>query len=440
MLVFKKISLVCCISLMLISINVSAQYETTLPYLTWAPQAGYTDLTIQPKHYNTSFSVPVIGSFQIYYSNSAFKFNQLLNGNVVDPNLVIPKLKKLNRIYSGGSYDIFSLRFKKKDIFYHFSIRDVWTERLTYTHDLANLLWNGNASYAGQTADLSNTRIAGNYYREIAIAASKKINEKLIVGVRGKLLMGMANVTTKQSESSLYTDPNGLSISGNSQFTLLTSGLINDDQIDAKSVFGFGNLGAAADLGARYNLNDKISIACNVNNLGFIRWKTNVKNYRVNGEYSSTGYLMRDSADIRNADWENVIDTLDAVFNPTQDSKSYTSWLSPTIYLSGNYSLRESTSLYASIAADIYYGFQPAFTVGAVQTVRNRLQVALNYSILPNNYFNLGGGFVLRAGPVQYYLSCDNIPALFDPFSVKYFNARMGLNFVFGKPDKKEDS
>jgi hypothetical protein len=97
--------------------------------------------------------------------------------------------------------------------------------------------------------------------------------------------------------------------------------------------------------------------------------------------------------------------------------------------------LRETTTLYTSLAADIYYGLRPTFTLGAVQTFGNTFQVALNYSVMPNNLFNLGGGFVVRGGPVQYYLSCDNLPALFDPYAVKYFNARMGLNFTFGKPE-----
>ena len=440
MLVSKKIAFVFGFLALLFTTKVVAQQETTLPYLTWVPQAGYTDLTILPDHYKKSFSIPVIGSFQVYYFNSAFNYNNLVKGDIVDPARVLPNLKKLNQVYSGGSFDIFSMRFQKGKTFYHISIRDVWTERFTYTSDLAQLLWNGNAAYAGKTADLSNTRIAGNYYHELALAASKSINEKLIIGVRGKVLMGLANVTTKESETSLYTDPNGLSISGNSQLTLLTSGIVNGDnvQVNPKDIFGVSNLGLGADFGARYKITDKVSVACNVNNIGFIHWSGNVQNYRINGSYTSSGYYLRDSADVADADWENVIDTLDEVFKPQKDSKAYNSWLSPTIYMSGNYLIRPTTTVYASVAADIYHGLRPTFTVGGVQTLNNTFQVALNYSLMPNNLFNLGGGFVIRGGPVQYYLSCDNLPALFDPYSVKYFNARMGLNFVFGKPEPKE--
>lgn len=410
-----------------------AQQETTLPALTWVPQAGYTDLTIKPDQYKMSVAFPVIGSFQIYYQNSAFTYNKLVQGNIIDPNLVIPTLKNKNHLYTGGSFDLFSMRFKTTNTYYQVSLRDVWNQRLDYTRDLANLIWNGNGSYAGRTADLNDVRVAANYYRELALAATKPVNDKLTLGIRGKFLMGVANVTTQESNSSLYTEPDGLSISGHSQFTLLTSGIAGNEQFSAKDVLGFDNLGVGADLGARYKVSEKVSVALNVTNIGFIHWKGNVKNYRVNGDYTSTGYLMRDSADVANADWQNVLDTLEAVFKPKEDSKAYSSWLSPTLYLSANYSIQQNTTLYASVAADIYHAVYPTFTVGAVQQIGKALQATVNYSLMPNNYFNVGGGFVLRGGPAQFYLTCDNIPGLFDPYAVKYFNARLGLNFLFGK-------
>jgi hypothetical protein len=434
MLVFKKITTILFL-FVCTGITLFAQQETTLPALTWVPQAGYTDVTIMPDQYKTSVSLPLIGSFQLYYFNSAFTYNNLVKNNTIDPNLVIPKLKTMNHLYSGGSYDIFSMRFKTEKTYYQVSIRDVWTQRFDYTKDLMNLVWNGNAPYAGKTADLNGVRVGANYYRELALAATKPVNDKLTVGVRGKFLMGMVNVTTKESQSNLYTAPDGMSVSGQSEFTLLTSGVAGSESFNASNFFGLKNLGLAADLGARYKLSEKLSIACNVNNIGFIHWKGQVKNYRVNGDYTSTGYLMRDSADVMDADWQNVLDTLEAVFKPKEDSKAYTSWLSPTIYISGNYSIKENTIVYASFATDIYHAIRPAFTVGAVQQIGKTLQATVNYSIMADNYFNIGGGFVVRGGPAQFYLTCDNLVGLFDPYSVKYFNARLGLNFLFGKVD-----
>jgi hypothetical protein len=437
MLVSKKIFILIPVFLLSI-VSGFAQQEMTLPFLTWVPQAGYTDLTIQPDQYKKSIGIPFISSVQLYYFNSAFRYNGLVKDNVIQPNNVIPKLKKHNQLYSGGSFDLFSMRFSVGKTYFQVSLRDVWSQRFVYTNDLANLVWNGNASFAGKNANLNDIRIGANYYRELGLSATKSIGDRLIIGVRGKFLMGMTNVTTQESKNTLYTDPDGLSISGHSEFTLLTSGLVNDDQIRAGDFLGFQNLGAAADIGARYKVTDKLSFACNVTNIGFINWKKDVKNYRVNGDYTYNGYIMHDSADIVNANWQNVVDTLETIFKPKQDSKAYKSWLTPSIYVSGNYLLKEDLTLYSSFAIDMYHNFKPTVTVGGTQTFGKTIQATVNYSVTSNSYFNVGGGFAVRGGPAQFYLSCDNIVAVFDPYSVKYFNARLGINFLLGKVDKAD--
>jgi|GEM_PF-2997322 len=436
---FKKIFFFLAV-LFYAGIHSNAQQETTLPFLTWAPQAGYYDLTIKPDQYKTSVALPILGSLQFYYMNSGFRMSSMLNGSVIQPNNVIPELKKINHLNTGASIDLVNVRFHIKETFFQVSVRDVLTERFDYTHDLMNLIWNGNASYAGQTINLDNVRLAVNYYREYAVSATRELNKKLTVGVRAKFLTGIANISTRESESSLYTDPNGLSLTGNSQVTMLSAGMINSKNISGKDLMGLNNPGAAMDLGARYKVSEKISIACNVTNLGFIHYAGNVQNNVVNGNYTYSGYVMRDSASIVNASWQNILDTLKSIFKPSQNSKAYNSWLSPTIYISGNYKITKNTMLYGSLASSVYYGYHSTFTAGAVHNIGKTLQITMNYSIMANNYFNIGGGFVVRGGPAQLFLTCDNLPAFFEPMNVKYFNVRTGINLVFGKTDSAKET
>jgi hypothetical protein len=436
MLVFKSIFLSVIFSVCLMY-SLRAQHEMTLPALTWVPQASYTDITVRNNEYKTSVSIPVLGSLQLNYFNSAFKYNQLVQNNTIDPNSVIPKLKKYNQLYSGGSIDLFALRIQKKSFTIQVSLRDVWTQRFVYTKDLANLIWNGNAAFAGSSANLNNVRFAANYYRELGIGVTKKVNDKFSVGIRGKLLMGIANVTTQQSKSSLYTDPNGLVLNGHSDVTVLTAGVINSNQVKTSDLLGLNNLGTALDIGARYNFSDKISVAGNLNNIGFIHWKKDVQNYRVNGDYNYTGIAMKDSADIVHANWKNIGDSLGGIFKPKKDTKEYNSWLTPSLYLNGTYLVKKDLSVYAAVAMDFYHSLRGAFTVGATQTIGKTLQATVNYTITPNSYFNIGAGIAVRGGPIQMYLASDNIIAVFDPYAVKYFNVRLGMNLIFGKVDKE---
>jgi hypothetical protein len=436
MLVFKNIFLSIIVSVC-VMYTLQAQHEMTLPALTWVPQASYTDITVRNNEYKTSVSIPVLGSLQLNYFNSAFKFNSLVQNNTIDPNSIIPKLKKTNQLYSGGSIDLFALRIQKKNLTIQVSLRDVWTQRFVYTKDLANLIWNGNAAFAGSTANLNNVRFAANYYRELGVGVTKKVNDKFSVGLRGKLLMGIANVTTQQSQNTLYTDPNGLAINGHSDLTVLTAGVINSNQVKTSDLLGLNNLGTALDIGARYNFSDKISVAGNLNNIGFIHWKQDVQNYHVNGDYNYTGIKMKDSTDIVNANWKNIGDSLGGIFKPKKDTKAYNSWLTPSLYLNGTYLVKKDLSMYVAVAMDFYHSLRGALTVGVTQTIGKTMQATLNYTIMPSSYFNIGAGIAVRGGPIQMYLASDNIVAIFDPYAVKYFNVRLGMNIIFGKVDKQ---
>lgn len=69
-----------------------------------------------------------------------------------------------------------------------------------------------------------------------------------------------------------------------------------------------------------------------------------------------------------------------------------------------------------------------------------------------NTYDNLGMGFGIKSGPLQFYLVSDYIPVTFNqirfedngdetiipiPASLRLINLRFGLNWMFGCKQKK---
>ncbi|MFN8415224.1 MAG: DUF5723 family protein [Cytophagaceae bacterium] len=417
---------------------VFAQQETTIGQLSFTGQSGYADIS-KLASYRTTVSLPFIGGFQTSYLNSGFAYNDLVSqDNVVDPGKVIPDLKRLNTVNTSGTIEWANVRIRHGDKQIQVTFRDVYSMRVIYPKTLAELGWYGNAHFAGQTADLSGLRIQQNYYRELGIAYTFKMNDKWTIGVKPKLLMGVTNVTTRHSKNSIYTDPDGLEIKGNADIDIYTSGFVNSDNefdFGPKDFFTLKNLGWGLDLGATYKLNDKINISGNLMNLGMIRWTNKVNRYDINGDYNYTGYILHDSADIANADWKNVLDTLEAIFKPEITHKSYNSYLSPQLYLKGEYLYNDKLTLYGAYISDIYFRYRAIVTVGGVYTINHMFQATLNYSFMTDKYFNIGAGVAYNAGPVQIYGALDNIPGFFDPFNQRYFNARAGINFVFGKLD-----
>lgn len=420
--------------------NVFAQQETTIGQLTFAGQSVYADVS-KLAAYRTTVSLPFIGGFQASYLNSGFTYNQLVSqDNVVDPGKVIPDLKRLNSINTGGTIEWANVRIRKDNKQLQVTFRDVYSMRVIYPKTMAELAWYGNAHFAGQTADLSGLRIQQNYYRELAIGYTFQMNDKWTIGVRPKLLMGVTNVTTRHSKNSIYTDPDGLELKGNADIDIYTSGFVNsDDEFDfsPKDFFTLKNLGWGLDLGATYKLNDKINLSANLINVGMIHWSNKVTRYDINGDYTYTGYILQDSTDIANADWKDVLDTLEAIFKPEITHKSYNSYLSPQLYLKGDYKYNDRLTMYGAFISDIYFKYRAIITVGGVYQFNHLFQATLNYSFMTDKYFNIGAGFAFNAGPVQLYAALDNIPGFFDPYNNRYFNARAGINFVVGKVDEE---
>jgi hypothetical protein len=420
--------------------SAKAQNDLTSRHLNRLVQATETDVTLLSP-YKTSFSIPIVGSLNSYHYNSAFRFNDLISDdNQIQPNLIIPKLKSMNSMGLGGQLDWFRMSKHIKGAQYTICISEVFSNRFDYSKDFIDLLWNGNASFAGRYADLNNVRIQSNYYRSISLGFTKKINEKWTMGVRPKLLFGLLNFSTKTAEASLYTDPNGFELSGNVKYDIYTSGYIEDTSnssiaITAKDILGFKNIGLGLDAGVRYQLNEKISLSLNVKDFGYIKWKSKTANYHIDGYYKTTGMVITDSSSIVNANWEKSVDSLDKEFKPTIDREKYTTFLTSRISLSGDYKFNDWVSAYATLNTFIYYKLFTTLTVGSTFTLGRYFQGTINYSIMKNNYANFGFGIVLNAGPAQIFLITDNLPAIFNPYKFKYTNISLGINITL-KPIK----
>lgn len=431
----KFLSILLCLCLN----SVFAQQETTIGQLSFTPQSVYADVA-KLGAYRTTVSLPFIGGFQASYLNSAFTYNDLVSqDNVVDPGSVIPDLKKLNNVHTSGAIEWANVRIRNGNKQLQVTFRDVYSLRVIYPKTLAELAWYGNGYFAGQTADLSGLRVQQNYFRELGIGYTFKMNDKWTIGIKPKLLMGVTNVTTRHSKNSIYTDPDGLEINGNADINIYSSGFVdenNEFDFSPKDFFSLKNLGWGLDLGATYKLNDKITLSGNLMSVGMIHWKNNVTRYDINGDYKYTGYILKDSTDIANADWKNVLDTLEEIFKPEISHKAYNSYLSPQLYLKGDYKFNDRLTLYGVYISDIYFRYRAIITVGGVYQFNRLFQATLNYSFMTDKYFNIGAGLAFNAGPVQLYAALDNVSGFFDPFNQRYFNVRAGINFVVGKLDK----
>jgi hypothetical protein len=425
-----------------------AQSEHTLGFMENVYQSTYSNPTAIPA---TKLNIGLPGISSIYggVTNSGFSFKNIYGRESFNIDNGIHNLRKKNYIYAGVNVDLFHIQLKAKNGYFSFHIAEKANMRFSYPKDLLALAWQGNYQFAGSKADLSSLGVDFNYYREYALGYIKE-SKKWNIGGKVKFLQGIANAHVRNKGLGLNVAKDSYDLSVSSDVTLNTSGLDTDpsDLNARKYLTRFDNKGLAFDLGTTYKHSDKLSFSASINNIGFIRWTSMLKNYNVKGGTSFQGYqLSVPSNDTTSSNNPNYLDSLKNNFKYTETSKKYTTWVIPQFYLRVKYNLTKGTILNASFSIEKYKAFRTATTLGITQKVGRVFNILLTYTWQYRSYDNFGIGVMVKPGPVQLYFVSDYILRTYTnytdknftvPATAKAMNVRVGMNLVFGRVRTQE--
>lgn len=134
-----------------------------------------------------------------------------------------------------------------------------------------------------KTYDVSALDVHADAYAEVALGHSHKINDKLRIGAKLKVLVGAGNVDLNMDNAYIKLGADGryeaavngkvqTSVKG-FQYKLDEDGNVDDVDVDGPGVNG---MGFAVDLGAQYKINDNLTVSAAFLDLGSINWKNNV--------------------------------------------------------------------------------------------------------------------------------------------------------------------
>lgn len=141
------------------------------------------------------------------------------------------------------------------------------------------------------TYDIGDINLNAQSYAELAFGHSRDINEKLRLGVKVKVLLGVARADVKMESLKADLTGNEWTINGQAQADVMMKGFsytsetkeydskpgtyrkVTDLDIDGAGISGFG---LALDLGGIYKINDDITVSAAVNDLGFISWSNDM--------------------------------------------------------------------------------------------------------------------------------------------------------------------
>ncbi|MBX9808100.1 MAG: hypothetical protein K2X95_09925, partial [Flavobacteriaceae bacterium] len=205
----KKISF---IFILLSALNCFSQNKQILYNLTSVPQSMMTNPG-SDVDYNWFVGIPLLSGFSANVGSSGFSAYDLFANNGVDFNTklrnAVFSTSRNDKVSLNEQLEIFSGGFKLGDwqsnSYISFGIYQEF-DVLTYMpKDYAILALDGNKDYLGKVFDMGDLNARGELLSVFHLGYHKKINEKLILGARGKIYSSIFNVSSTKNSGYFYT-------------------------------------------------------------------------------------------------------------------------------------------------------------------------------------------------------------------------------------------
>ena len=448
----KNLSLLIIVFLYNVFSFVGAQRDLTLYNLRHVPQSLSTNPSFKPA-YKNYISLPLTSGFNIDVINTGFSISDILVPKGPNDSLFINsedaffnQMNGSNRLSVNLAFNLFGFGFKLKKNFIFFDIKNKLNAELGYSSDFLKFLIQGNGgSLLGAKADFSGLGFNATNYTEYGLGLNRAFSDKLRIGAKFKLLSGVFNVKTLENNLSITTNKDNYALNiaggfkvGTSNISQFTDSVGGNPQDLVGNLFNFKNFGLGVDLGATYEVSEKLSVNASVIDLGFIRWSDNVQTHTLKPfdisfkGLESNALFSKDSTDALS----NLKDSLSNIFKSTKDNASYSSSLATRFYFGANYKLLPFLNIGAVWYNEINNGsYRPGFSVSTTISSKRLFSTTFNYSYFSGSS-NVGFGLNFRG----FYIVTDNLLALpmLNLYGSRIASISIGANIVFGSDDEKK--
>lgn len=459
----------------------AAAQNSQVLYFMDLPQNHLVNPAFRPSN-RVYIGLPGLTGVNATLRNNMFRFSDILpegreinesampflNGDF-DTEGFMRRLKDLNYFETEGSVQLLGIGFSPNaddDLYLFLDVNDRIRGGTVLPRDFFRLVFEGNQNLAGQSFDLSETRVNAQYYREIGIGASKDITPRLRFGGKARLLFGIAsasltNYGLKLNVNNDYTNTleanMSLDISGPVIVASDSQGNIQDVDIDdetfddsaefLKFLGNTRNTGFGVDIGAQFAATQRLTLSASITDVGFIKWKSDITNLEAIDTIVLSGLDLQDIYN-GSATFDDVtgslIDSLKNSFVSANEGRRFTTKLPVGFAVGGRFDLNEKFSVgllsYTMISDQ---QIKEAVTLSGNMNIGNTLTATLAYTACNHAYDNLGLGIGVRASVFQFYFLCDRVPLnwkrtggsgeeIFLPARWNTIHARLGMNLVFG--------
>jgi len=467
-----------------LTVGAAAQNSQVMYYMN-LPQNHLLNPALRPSN-TVSIGLPALSGINMNINNNFVNFSDVFQNSTTsdsvytflhpkyDVETFLDKIKDKNFLEPEVSVQLFSLGFSAgKDLYIFMDINDRVAGNAVIPGDVFRLALLGNENFVGKSIDLSAFRSDMKYFREFGFGFSKNFTNKLRIGVKGKMLYGIATAAVDNNAfditvNSDYTHTLNADLAVNFSAPLIitknTSGDIegiefDDTRFDTnKGIMDFAlgkkNTGFGIDIGATYDITDRLSVSAAVTDLGYIKWKKDLVNLQAKSSFEFSGLNMVDVVNgTKTIDelGQEMLDSLKNSFDISDTKNPFTTYLPCGVTVGGSYKVTKNFSLgILSYSRFIGKQIRESLSLSANVNIKNTFSTSFSYTMANNRYDNLGFGIAFKPGIFQFYMMSDRIPvtwnkAIIDGKSIPFpaswntINLRLGMNLVFGNKVKKKD-
>ena len=414
-------------------------------------------------NYKFHSGIPLLSGVYINAGLTGFNIADLFANDGIDVN---SKLRNLLQQTSRKDYytinqqlELFNIGFRLNNNhrdYISFGFYQELDAILYHPKDIVTLAFEGN-EHIGQVFNLSDLSFKAELIGVYHLGINRKINNKLTIGLRGKIYSSVINInskinsgtfTTTIGENNFYN--HNLS---NVNLSLKTSGILdeNGNTVADKGVFGkfllSGNMGLGIDFGLTYKPKENLEINASMIDLGFIKHSKNVTNYEIKGTQNFEGLNLIFPTTNGIEYWQNLEDEFEQNIPLDTLNTKYTTVRSLKLNGSLAYKFgrtRENNCLRTAsgnpspneVGIQLFSIFRPkqpqlAATLFYYRRISKFLRTKFTYTVDDFSYTNVGFGFSTHIGKFNLYATADNLIGYTNLSKSNSQSVQFGMNIIF---------
>lgn len=406
------------------------------------PQTVYANPSFIPLG-RLNFSIPLLGSHYAQIGKSDFGTEINPSGIDFNTETFLNSLKDENSVFGTTDIELLHVGFTIGKNYIFVNATDKVRSEFGFPKEMAIFISEVYQDTGiNNPINISNPEFQYTHAREYGIGWARVINEKLNVGVRAKMLMGISNFRTNSLQITATGENSQGEIVGTFNSDVHTSGIETYFENPTELIYATNNLGFSFDVGSEYDINEHFTVALSVLDIGgTINWKSEVKHYNDTDEPFAVQTIDWDDISTAKGAFNEITNFFDTLVSQSDyDSTTTYSTTTPTKIL-GSISYKIRPKLEATLLSETVFHenhTEAYLRIGIQGRIKRFLNYMVSYAIIDDNVdpTNLGLGFAVNFGAVQIHALTDNI---FDPFlfTTSYSpSLRFGVNITVGRDNE----